>query len=279
MSEQLVQISKSSAARTSFVHEAVDVGGGRVLHVDGNSKITAGNGSYEDPRPNALSLVQVEDCPESTPTCRASCYVHGIEEHARDLHDLYRANSRTIREILPHMNAYARAAARFARWIRQNAAGGFRWHVSGDVFGFQYACWIVDVCKMSHDVQHWIYTRRTDGVLLGVLQGARNLTINLSADRDNYVRMRSLAHTMGNLRITYMSTEGEVPDDLLLGSVIFPDYKLRGRDLQDPRDHAWWQGLTQEQRRMVCPVDFFGKSETLRCGPCRKCIAPVGGDA
>jgi hypothetical protein len=66
-----------------------------------------------------------------------------------------------------------------------------------------------------------------------------------------------------------------VPDDLPHESVIFPDYSLRaakGKPSDQRSGSAWWQSLSSAQRAMVCPVDFYGKSETLRCGPCRRCI-------
>ncbi len=65
-----------------------------------------------------------------------------------------------------------------------------------------------------------------------------------------------------------------MPSDLPAGSVLFPDYELRGRALAKPTDAPWWQSLTQAQRKMTCPVDQFGASESLRCGVCTKCIRP-----
>jgi hypothetical protein len=104
----------------------------------------------------------------------------------------------------------------------------------------------------------------------------KNLTINLSADRDNW----DTAYTVWDMwskfvRLSYLST-GEVPENLPAGSVIFPDYPYRGRDLENPTSHSWWKDLSKEQRQMVCPADFFGQSEQHRCGPCKKCLLPPG---
>lgn len=63
----------STAATTAFCSVEVHGPGGLSLWLDGNGKITAGNGTLAEPKPNAFSLVQIEDCPQSTPTCRASC--------------------------------------------------------------------------------------------------------------------------------------------------------------------------------------------------------------
>lgn len=268
---------RSTAATTAFVHATLEFDS-ETLVVDGNQKITAGNGSYEDPRPNAFSIVNVEDCPGSTPTCRASCYVQGIEKHVADLHALYRENSRAIRRILGGTHAY-QWAAYFAKWISANTPGGFRWHVSGDVFSEEYAEWIAAVATFSADVRHWVYTRSLNYVAplveVATVRGG-NLALNISADRDNYVEARAVADRYG-LRVCYMVlADGVVPDDMQPGDVLFPDYPLRGAKTATPsevrQNSAWWQGLSSEYRRLVCPVDMYAKSDANRCGPCDRCL-------
>jgi len=131
-----------------------------------------------------------------------------------------------------------------------------------------HAQWIVDVCHASRDVQHWIYTRTFEAI--PALLCAPNLTVNVSADVDNYAQARDVATVYG-LGLCYEATgDGAVPAHL--PDVIFPDYALRGRDLERPTSAAWWQSLTHEQRQNVCPADFFGQSEAHRCGPCNKCL-------
>lgn len=254
----------------------VQVGGplGRSLWFEGNGKITAGNGSFDCPAANSLSLIHVADCPGSTPTCRASCYVHGLEENEPAVHALYRQNSATVRQFLAAPNeAVERVwAVRVAMYIADHAASGFRWHVSGDIFSAAYARWIAHVVRLSSNVRHWIYTRSFS--MIGPLVALPNLALNLSCDRDNYrqARMARALYPERRPRLCYLSAEGEVPSDLPEGSVVFPDYALRGRDLARPTDAPWWQGLAPAQRRMVCPVDFFGPSRSIRCGTCRKCL-------
>jgi hypothetical protein len=77
-------------------------------------------------------------------------------------------------------------------------------------------------------------------------------------------------------RITYFSHDGTLPE-LPDGSIIFPNYSVRGRDLDKPTTHPWWQSLSPRERKMVCPTDFFGQSEAHRCGPCDKCLRPLKG--
>lgn len=268
----------SSAAATTFCAAKVEGPDGVYLWVDGNDKITAGNGAYGAPKPNAFSLLQVDDCPGSTPTCRASCYVHGLEKHAKDTHDLYRHNSETIRVIIdsPHAIAWAEI---FADWITENAAGGFRWHVSGDLFSAEYAAWVAAVVERSPAVRHWIYTRSHE--LTAVFVGLANLTVNYSVDRDNYhgalPYVKAHEGVGSPVRLCYLVTQdGEYPRDLPDGSVLFPDYALRGACDASPAEARatsdWYQSLGSRERRMVCPVDFYGKAKNRRCGPCRKCI-------
>lgn len=257
------------------------------LWIDGNDKITAGNGKYGEPSPNAFSIVEADDCPYRTPTCEAACYVHGLKAAAPDLHALYEHNSRTIRKLISSpLVSWAWAADVMAAWISEHCAGGFRWHVSGDVYSAEYAEFIERVCLRSPDVQHWIYTRSfPDSAILYPLLGAStvtggNLAINLSADRDNYWLARRIGDRHG-LRVCYMTTDGDVPIDLREGDVIFPDYSLRGPKGATPSaaraGSGWWNSLEGEQQRMVCPVDFYGKSEAIRCqvpgeaGGCDRC--------
>lgn len=250
--------------------------------LDGNSKITASNGTYADPKPNAFSLpaASVEGpipdpfaapaCPGSTSICRSSCYVKGLAKHAPVVYSEYLENLKALEVVLADgcQTALANAAAEIlARWIGENAPGGFRWHVSGDVLNVDHAVWIADVCERVPDVRFWIYTRTLDAV--GYLM-TPNLAVNISADRENYEAARAVAELYG-ARICYLSDDGQVPR-LPPGSVIFPDYALRGRDLAEPTSSYWWQSLTQAERAMVCPTDFFGQSEAHRCGPCRKCF-------
>ena len=264
---------QSHANNTAFVHERVDIGGGEFLYVDGNSKITASNGTYEEPKPNAFSLVEILDCPFCTSICREECYVHGLAEAVPGLHSMFKHNSSTMRRLLLTGLDIVHVM-RFSHWIAQNCVD-FRWHVSGDVFSYTYAKFIASICKCSPDVRHWIYTRSL--TYLEPLTEVPNLTVNLSADAENYAVASAAAKAYG-LRICYLSMHGEVPDDLPEGSVIFPDYLLRVRGLEhDKHPHApgweWWDVmLTADQRKMVCPVDFLGKSEKRRCRPCDKCL-------
>lgn len=238
----------------------------QLFYFDGNGKITLDGGSFDKPTPNSFSLVQVTDCPFSTPLCQKHCYVHRLEDAEREVHDRYKSNSAAIRHAIE--NHLYDTVVSFANWIRENAAHGFRWHVSGDIFSEDYARFIREVCLLAPKVPFWIYTRSFP--YLEQIHDVPNLEINLSADMFNYDSARVAQQQYGS-RICYMTVGGEVPR-LPKGSVVFPSHQLRGRDLSDPTEAAWWRGLSKSQRRMVCPPDFFGQSEKMRCGPCRKCL-------
>ncbi len=274
----------TSAASTAFCAAEIKGPGGS-LWIDGNGKITRGNGTLDTPRPNAFSLRAQAvtdaagqdhvDCPGSTAVCRSSCYVGGLEKHARATYDLYEHNSVRIREILAS-NSDGYWALLVASWIRRNAKGGFRWHVSGDVFSSQYAEWIARVCGWSKNVPHWIYTRNLDILPelaeVSTLRGG-NLAINVSADRDNYQAAKIASEVNGidgtPLRICFLSDDGQVPHDLRDGDVIFPDYSLRGGT---ELGREWFGNLAAAEKAMTCPVDYHGKSEVRRCGPCARCL-------
>lgn len=259
----------TTAASTEFIVAEIVVHG-RTFYFDGNQKITAGNGDFERPKPNAFSTVQAQDCPFRTPTCDSTCYVHNLQKYQPEIHKHYQINSEHIREAMT--NGFYETAYAFADWISDNAQGGFRWHVSGDIFSMRYSEFINEVCREASDVNHWIYTRSFP--FLEPILNVPNLTINLSADKDNYWLARRYAD-QHDLRVCYLTIEGEVPEDLKPGDVIFPDYGLRGvgqKPFEFRRDSEWWNSLEGRNKKLVCPTDVYGKSENVRCGPCKKCL-------
>lgn len=237
---------------------------GRRLWIDGNTKV-----SGPQIQPNALSLPAPLTCPGSTPTCRAQCYAHSANSKMPLLmRDRFSENYTTIMlalEAEPHDTACT-----LAGWIETHCQDvGFRWHVSGDVFSREYAAWIARVCRFSPSVRHWIYTRSFEHV--EPLLGARNLSVNLSADKDNLINAFKCRAETAAPGFTYLWT-GEPLDFgirqslLSVNPVIFPGYGLRKRDgapLPEP-----------PHRRMICGADFFGQSEKRRCGVCVKCGNP-----
>ena len=252
--------------KTKFTTLRLDVGNGHSFWLDGNSKITGKDGTFAEPSPNALSYPAPNACPMSTPTCRESCYTIGLHKHNPDMADKYTHNLQTLANLLQTPREAGRAAEELAAYI--DRLHGFRWHVSGDVTSELHAKWISLVCHFTH-TPSWIYTRSLWWVRH---LRAPTLAVNISADRDNYTDALHVAAITGN-RVCYMSTGvADVPADLPAGSVIFPDYPARGRDSADPLAHPWWLARTPEQRKMVCPADFFGQSETNRCGICTKCM-------
>lgn len=245
------------------------------LWLDGNSKITLDNGTFDQPAANALSLVHKRDCPLATPICKSVCYVNKLEQREAEVYEKYVINSRNIRLILANPGYFLVALWAVSDYIKKSCRGGFRWQVSGDIFSMAYARFIREVCRMSPEVPHWLYTRSL--AYLDPLLDVENLVVNLSADEDNWPEVRSFARTH-NLRPCYLAIRDDsVPDDLPDDSVIFPSYSLRNRSLDNDSDAGWiWFNfvLTARGRRMICPADFFGQSERFRCGVCRKCLKP-----
>lgn len=247
---------------TKYVFTEVLLDAGIKFYVDGNSKVTRDNGTYSEPKPNAFSLPHILSCPNATPTCAGSCYVHGLRKATPDIWNKYKDNFETISKL----GNSPKIAKQFGEWIKENCSGGFRWHVAGDVFAKWYWYWLADVSYYAQ-VPCWIYTRSFERI--GNIP--KNLIVNLSADRDNYKEALDFYKATG-LRICYLSSTGEVPEDLPKGSVIFPDYELRGRSLDEPTTAPWWQSLSTDNKKKVCPADFFGQNEHHRCGVCKKCL-------
>lgn len=260
---------------TAFAMAKIPLWDDFAFYVDGNSKITWDNGTYANPKPNALSLPHIATCPGSTERCRASCYVHGLKKAAPEVYRHYELNELALHAVLMTEGRMATAAERLSTWITANAPGGFRWHVSGDLISIRHAAWVAMVCRHAPAVNFWIYTRTLEAV--GALR-APNLAVNVSADRHNFARAYGVAVRHG-ARVCYLVSDFAEPIPTLPeGSVIFPDYKIRGRELDDPTSAPWWQAISHSERKQVCPADFFGQSEEHRCGPCKKCLRPARGE-
>lgn len=256
---------------TEFVQTKIKLWGDVCFTIDGNSKITCEDGTYEAPAPNAFSLPHIATCPGSTESCRSSCYVHGLQAHAPEVYRAYMDNERALHAVLGTRSALMSARV-FGTWVAAHCTR-FRWHVSGDVFSRDYADWIVAVCATAPSVRFWLYTRTFS--LVPALRAAPNLAVNLSADRDNWVRAHATYRANPGTRLCYMSQHAHDVPPLPPGSVIFPDYPARGRDIPTPTEHPWWIARTRAERRMVCPPDFFGQRAEHRCGPCKKCLVPA----
>lgn len=244
------------------------------IYIDGNSKITFSNGTFDSPKPNAFSLPHIVCCPNATPTCKKSCYVHDLKVYAPEIYKEYTNNKTILDQILSDENLVQKTAVALGTWISENCKGGFRWHVSGDITCKEHARWINLVCLFSSNVQHFIYTRTFDTVRLLM---ADNLHVHLSADKDNFVEAMNCKRLNTNVytQMCYLAQDNNIPE-LPDKSIIFPDYVCRGRDLNDPLTSPWWKNLTQNQKKMTCPADFFGQSDKHRCGVCKKCYVAKG---
>ena len=258
---------------TNFCNTQVVLSGEYVLTVDGNSKVDPTLEGYDNPKPMVFSLPAPSCCPGSTSVCRESCYVRADRFGAFEggLMGMYRDNERTIHKILAVGNY--RTAIEFGQWIEENAAFGFRWHTSGDIFSKDYLHWLRLVCDNSLNVQHWLYTRSLWAV--EELACIDNLHVNLSCDAENWEDVHLMViggkwKTFGGrVRLCYMVRKGSPLPDLPKGSVIFPEYSLRKAALSG---HGWFESLSKEQRRMVCAADYYGQSENHRCATCRRCF-------
>lgn len=252
------------------------------FYFDGNSKITGRDGMYDTPAANAFSLPHIATCPGATPICEAECYVHGLAGSEWDVYQAYLKNYQSLIKALfdsPSSTTEAVKSA-FGHYIRQFQ--DFRWHVSGDVFSWDYAHFIKEVSNLAPGTRQWIYTRSLSYV--DPLCDSKSLVVNLSADACNLPAVLSCwRRTRERTRICYLSTDGEIPRELPPGSVVFYKYpdrykssdpKLRAQSL---RETDYWQDLATDQRKMLCPPDFFGQSEMLRCGPCQRCMVQPDG--
>jgi Gene product 88 len=160
----------------------------RVAKVSGNVNAIGAN-SFGLPSGKAFS------CPGQTPFCEKICYAGKLEKiysgvkniliHNWDL--LKDATSTQMYYLLINMIDEFRAetSALIAKGVK--ASYDFRIHWDGDFFSRDYAMAWAQVIRETPDVRYWVYTRSFDSNVnvIDILAGIPNLTLYLSADKDN----------------------------------------------------------------------------------------------
>ena len=120
MQELICRFKESEIMSTKYVFTEVEIGNNLKLYIDGNSKITVGNGSYDDPKPNALSLPHISTCPGATEQCMEACYIYGLQDNAPEVYKKYMQNERVIHRFLMSSKSADAAADLLAVWIKEN---------------------------------------------------------------------------------------------------------------------------------------------------------------
>src|SRR3989338_3020538 len=116
-------------AKTKFVSDSLLVWypftkDKKIFWFDGNSKITAENGTFAKPMANAFSLLSVDDCTYRTLICEKKCYVASLKENEPDIYKKYRQNSRAIRCALCNPYQTGITVESFAEWINEHCRKG-----------------------------------------------------------------------------------------------------------------------------------------------------------
>lgn len=130
---------------------------------------------------------------------------------------------------------------------RNKEKGQFRWFDSGDLQGHDHLIKIIQVCKHTPQVRHWLPTQEHDLIeehVLGEFEIPKNLTIRLSARKKNQPGPTALAKYLNSFK----NVVG------FIGTSNVGDKKL-------------W--LTSKDK---CPSSLHDNN----CGSCSKCWGSVG---
>ena len=170
----------------------------------------------------------------------SSCYA----KHGNYLYDGVKS---CLQKRYEHINEHHwTEAISFLINYRNPDKGQFRWFDSGDIQGFAHIAKIINVCKHTKQVKHWLPTQEHELIVEYVLAGwdiPENLTIRLSA-RD---------------------MEGEPPTQLANYLNTFPNVKGYIGTSTVGRKKKWQNNPNK------CPSSLNGN----QCGSCTKCWGNV----
>jgi hypothetical protein len=134
----------------------------------------------------------------------------------------------------------------------------FRWHDSGDLFNKEYAKAVLEVCRQTPRVLHWLPTRMGGLISRLVAEGTRipnNLTIQVSAHRGglNEALQRDAVSLIARCQ----------PEARVGISYTFEGSASR---VIDPKELG-----AEHKDGILCPASVATKREDRKCAGCRHC--------
>ena len=141
----------------------------------------------------------------------------------------------------------------------ENGRRFFRWHDSGDVFHEAYARAILDVCRATPEISHWLPTRAVSLMERALAETANypsNLSITVSCVRAGRYEARQKASVRA---IQVMHPEAKV-------TLTYTDPQPRNAPA-DWGQFEWIYGPGVAE----CPVTTSGARERRSCAGCRRC--------
>lgn len=135
---------------------------------------------------NSFGLPAGDSCPGKTEWCfgpRGSCYADKLQGAWTSVDRLVKHNLTLLEACgsnVDSMVSLLRPLVEETNWRGEDKI--WRWHWDGDVFSRPYAAAIAETCRLTPDVQHYLYTRSFFAV---DLLKADNLVVYLSIDPFN----------------------------------------------------------------------------------------------
>ena len=175
-------------------------------------------------------------CPFATETCAKGCYAKKGRMAFSNVQKAFHRNFTALLEA-GSPERMAELIIDLLGWMKFRV---FRIHVSGDFFSADYAeAWAM-ACAEFPDREFWAYTRSRDAQVLSILAGIPNLSIFLSADRDNWCSMLELSERFPSFGLCYYTIGEDAPGALYergrlvpaghpAGLVVFVDHPMRGK--------------------------------------------------
>jgi hypothetical protein len=156
-------------------------------------------------------------CPGATTFCERICYAGKLEKIYSGVKNVLTSNFEQLlyADYLDGIDGMSYLLSQMVREFvadcdRKGAPKSFRIHWDGDFFSRDYAYAWREVIEYYPDVTFWVYTRSF--FVTDILAGIPNLTLYLSADRDN----RNVANKQAEIYPVHIATVADTFEEARL---------------------------------------------------------------
>jgi hypothetical protein len=187
--------------------------------VSPNGKSAQGANSFGLPSGKAFT------CPGQTGFCEKICYAGKLEKIYSGVRDILMHNWNLLKDasfdemetLLFEMMVSFESETLAQEAKGKNPTWDFRIHWDGDFFSRDYAkAWVSVIKKFPH-IRFWVYTRSfySPVNVIDILAGVENLSVYLSADKDNIGEANDVAAQYGVSIATVADTFAEAKETIV----------------------------------------------------------------
>jgi hypothetical protein len=168
-------------------------------------------------------------------------------------------NNLSVVEKIPSLNKIDKKLQESSPDLGEKIFKYFRWHDSGDIFHYDYAIAILEVCRLTPSTLHWLPTR-LGALIKKIVQDGEilpaNLAIQISCFKNGIYEQQQINNV---LEIKKIQPDARV-------GITYAHQGKKNREI-DKEDF----NKNYNPKSYICPATVAKKSEDRVCNGCRKC--------